>query len=289
MDPGGVARYWVQDRTGEERVLPFRDLVLRRTDTEGELLGILFGKVKDNHLEPIMSEVLVFLAQLLEDLPLDIPSRCDERPTPVALTRTLVPHLLWSTCTELDGDNCYYPSSSHYLVIDVIDLTLWDPKTRRVEAEEEVGEEEEEREEASEEEEKENSGAESDDPDYHESEESEWGRSESGGSGSPSERTEEEDVAATQKRRKKAQGKRSVEKSDGPAARLLQGDPTRNPEPPQEELGGDGVTTPEGSRSRRCRKSYSPAQSSPPPRPTVHIHGDEDTRASSLVVIPPST
>ncbi|GBG79370.1 hypothetical protein CBR_g29518 [Chara braunii] len=143
-----------------------------RTDMEGELLGILFGKVRDDHLKPITSEDSVFLAQLLDDLPLDIILRCDEWPTVATLTRTLVPHLLWSRCTELDGDNCYYPSSGHYLVIDVTDLTLWDPVIRRVkvggeandEEVEEEGEEESDREEG-------DSEAGSDELDYHESEE----------------------------------------------------------------------------------------------------------------------
>ncbi|GBG58920.1 hypothetical protein CBR_g24271 [Chara braunii] len=138
-----------------------------RMDMEGEFLGLLFGKVKDDHMEPITNEVLVFLAQLLDDLPLDIISRCDERPAVATLTRTLVPHLLWSTCAELDGDNtdkCYYPSSGHYLAIDVTDLTLWDPIIRRVEVEGVVDDAEKEREEESEEEEEEDSEAKTGDP-----------------------------------------------------------------------------------------------------------------------------
>ncbi|GBG71285.1 hypothetical protein CBR_g8707 [Chara braunii] len=171
-----------------------------RTDTKGEMLGILFVKVRDGHLEPITGEVLVFLAQLLDDLPLDVLSRCDEQSALTTLTRMLAPHLLWSTCTEIDEGNCYYPSSCHYLVIDMTDLTLWDPIIRRVEMEgvADDAEAEEEREEESEEEE-EDSGAEVDDPDYHESEESELGGSESGGSGSPNEQSKEEDEAATQR------------------------------------------------------------------------------------------
>ncbi|GBG75319.1 hypothetical protein CBR_g19951 [Chara braunii] len=250
-----------------------------RTNTEGELLGILFGKVRVDHLEPITSEVLVFLAQLLDDLPLDVLSRCDKRPTPATLTRTLAPHLLWSTCTEIDGDNCYYPSSGHYLVIDVTDLTLWDPIIRRGEERGEASKKEEEEEE----EEEESLEAESHDPDYNASEEAESGGSGSDESGSPSEQSKEENEAAAEKRRERAEGKRSVEESDGPAAQLLQGDLARNLEPPQEEPGGHGVTTAEGSRSKR-RRSSSPTQSSPP-RPTIHIRGDAGARASSPVFI----
>ncbi|GBG65313.1 hypothetical protein CBR_g50352 [Chara braunii] len=152
----------------------------------------------------------------------------------------LVPYLLWSTCMKFNGGN----SSGHYLVIDVPNLTLWDPIVRRVEIREEENEEEvkEEREEASQEEEEENSEVESDNPDYNESEESGLDESDN-----PSEQDKEEDEAAAQKRRKRAEGKRAVEESDGPAARLPQGDPARNPESPQEELRGHGVTTAEGS------------------------------------------
>ncbi|GBG66667.1 hypothetical protein CBR_g66802 [Chara braunii] len=135
-----------------------------RTNMERELLGILFGKVRNNHLEPITKEVLIFLAQLLDDLPLDIISHGDQRPTPITLTDTLAPHLLRSLCTEIDGDNCYYPSSGHYLVIDVTDLTFWDPIIRRGEERQEESEEEEG------EEEEENSKTESDHPDDNESE-----------------------------------------------------------------------------------------------------------------------
>ncbi|GBG93463.1 hypothetical protein CBR_g70951 [Chara braunii] len=132
------------------------------TDTEGDFIGILCGEVDDDHLAPITSEALVFLTQLLDDLQLDILSRCDERPRTVTICRTLQPVLLWSTCTELDGENCFYPSQGVCLVIDVTDLSTRDPLIRRIPAGE-TGDDEEE-EESGEEEEK------SDDPDYRESE-----------------------------------------------------------------------------------------------------------------------
>ncbi|GBG61272.1 hypothetical protein CBR_g19804 [Chara braunii] len=247
-----------------------------RMDTEGELLGILFGKVRDEHLEPITSEVSVLLAQLIDDLPLQILSRRDERSAPAALPRTLAPRLMarWSTCTELDGDNIYLPSSGDYLVIDVTDITLWDPIIRRVE----VGAgEEEERENTNEEE---DSDARSDDPDYRESEETGSEGSGSDESGSSGGRSEEEDEAAAQRRREKAEGKHPVQDSDESDERLLQDDPACNPEPPQEESGGDhGVATAVGSRSRRRRRSPIPAQSPQPQRPTVRLRGDTGTRA----------
>ncbi|GBG79447.1 hypothetical protein CBR_g29594 [Chara braunii] len=148
---------------------------------------------------------------------------------------------------------CNYPSSGHYLVIDVTDLTFWDPIIERVEMEgvADGADAEEEKEEESEEE---DSEVGSDDPDYHESEEGEQGEGESGESDSSDERSEEEDKVAAQRRREKAEGKQPVEESDEPAMRLLQGDPARNPEPPREESGGNGVTTTEGSRSRHRRR-----------------------------------
>ncbi|GBG88201.1 hypothetical protein CBR_g46689 [Chara braunii] len=162
----------------------------------------------------------------------------EEEQGTATLARTLVRHLLWSTCTELDGDNCYYPSKGAFVVIDVTDLSLWDPHIRRVnvgETSEEAGEEEEE-EEAAEDEileddhlqytegketpEEGESEAGSDDPDYHESEDAESeeassGREESeeeeGGSGEssgPTELSKEEKEAVAQRRRAATEGKR---------------------------------------------------------------------------------
>ncbi|GBG88361.1 hypothetical protein CBR_g47059 [Chara braunii] len=192
-----VVFHWAEPTDkDEEDEIPDDKVETWIIDTAGELLGLLFGKVRADHMEPITNEVMVFLAQLLDDLPLDIISRCDERPAVATLTHTFVPHLLWSTCTELDGDNCYCPSSGHYLAIEVTDLTLWDPIIRRVEVEGVADDAEEEREEESEEEEKEDSEVETDDTDHHESEESELGGSGSGKSDSPSETSKEEDEVA---------------------------------------------------------------------------------------------
>ncbi|GBG74320.1 hypothetical protein CBR_g18731 [Chara braunii] len=258
--PAGAVRALEPTDKDEEDEIPNDEVELLivqawRTNTGEKLLGLLFGKVGDGHLEPITNEVLVFLAQLLDNLPLDIISRCDKRVTVATLTRTLVSHLLWSMCTELDGDNCYYPSSGHYVAIDVSDLTLWDPIIRRVEVEGVADDAEEEREGEREEEEDEDSEAETDNPDYHESEEIGLGRSGSGKSDSPSEQSKEEDEVAAQRRRERAEGKRSTKELDGLATRLTQGDPARNPKPPHEESGGNGVTTADGFRSRRHKRS----------------------------------
>ncbi|GBG88487.1 hypothetical protein CBR_g47957 [Chara braunii] len=173
---------------------------------EGELLGIVFGKVEEGHLEAITDELLVFLAQLVDDLPLDILLRCDGKSGSDVLARALAPHLLWSTCTELDGDNCFYPYPSLYLEIDVTDLTLWDPFIRREnvlgasdeEEEEEEEKEEEEEEEEEEESEEEESGTDRDDPDYIGFEEEEEER----GTGEPRSRP----LEAKRKRKLKRNG-----------------------------------------------------------------------------------
>ncbi|GBG87711.1 hypothetical protein CBR_g45865 [Chara braunii] len=95
-----------------------------RTAEEGDLLGIVFGKVEEGGLVLITGELLVFLTQLVDDLHLDILSRCGEQPGTHVLSRMLEPHLVWSTCTEINEDNCFYPSLALYLEINVTDLTL---------------------------------------------------------------------------------------------------------------------------------------------------------------------
>ncbi|GBG72869.1 hypothetical protein CBR_g12588 [Chara braunii] len=132
-----------------------------RTAEHGDLLGFLFGKVEDGNLTLITDELLVFLAQLADDLPLDILWRSDNQPGTQVLSRTLEPHFMWSSCTEIDADNCLYPSQALYLEIKVTDLTFWDPIARQ-----NVAQDEEIRGADEEEEEKVPSSEERDDPDY---------------------------------------------------------------------------------------------------------------------------
>ncbi|GBG74475.1 hypothetical protein CBR_g18885 [Chara braunii] len=132
-----------------------------RTAEQGDLLGFLFGKVEEGNLTLITDELLVFLTQLADDLPLDILSHNDKQPGTHVLSRTLEPHLMWSTCTEIDEDNCFYPSQALYLEIDVTDLTFWDPIARQ-----NIAQDEEIRGSDEEEEEEESSSEERDDPDY---------------------------------------------------------------------------------------------------------------------------
>ncbi|GBG71029.1 hypothetical protein CBR_g8328 [Chara braunii] len=252
-----------------------------RTATEGDLLGILFGKVVDGNLTLITNELLVFLTQLVDDLPLDILSRCDNQSGTHVFSRTLEPRLLWSTCTELDDDNCAYPSQALFLEIDVTDLTLWDPIVRRGNARQE--------EEESEDEEEEKLSEDRDDPDYvqGEEEEDEEGEpaKEEGVAGEPSQRldrSKEEEEAEARKRLEKAEGKRSV--TEGPPPDLSLGNPWLDPQPPREEEGGDRATA-EGSGRRRRRRSKSPTSSGSPARLALSLHQDEGDRASSPVVL----
>ncbi|GBG86640.1 hypothetical protein CBR_g41703 [Chara braunii] len=253
-------------------------------------------------------------------------TRSRKRPSSLD-TRTLTPLLLWSTCTDLDKDNCRYPSQGKYLVIDATDLSVWDPLIRRVNVGEtsEEAREEKEGEEAVVEEvqeddhlqysegqetlEEEESKSGSDDPDYHGSEDvesveadsgeedveskdsgsrredSEEGKGGSGESSGPAELNKEEEEVVAQRRQDAAEGKRSIEESERPPSKLLQGDPMLNPEPPREEIERDGGAATEGSGSRRRRRSESPTQSSPPSRTTVRLRRDAGAQALSPIII----
>ncbi|GBG89254.1 hypothetical protein CBR_g48961 [Chara braunii] len=185
-----------------------------RTATEGDLLGILFGKVGDGNLALITSQLLVFLTHLVDDLPLDILLRCDNQLGTHVLSRTLEPRLLWSTCTELDDDNCVYPSQALFLEIDVTDLTLWDFIVRRGNGRQ--GEEE-----SEDDDEEEESREDRDDPDYVQGEEEEDEEGEPAEEetvvGEPSQRfdpSKEDEEAEARKRLEKAEGKRPI--TEGP-------------------------------------------------------------------------
>ncbi|GBG85540.1 hypothetical protein CBR_g40178 [Chara braunii] len=229
-----------------------------RTAEQGDLLGIVFGKVEEGNLTLITDELLVFLTQLVDDLPLDILSHSDKQPGTHVLSRTLEPHLVWSTCTEIDEDKCLYPSQALYLEIDVTDLTFWDPIARRNAAQdEEIGGADEE------EEEEEPSSEEHDDP------EREAGIA--GGSGQPSTKNEGEEELRKRKRQETPEGKRPT--TNDPFI----GDPWRDPEPPKE---GDDGTVAEGLRRRR-RRSESPPSSGSPSRTSIRLHQDLGVQGSS--------
>ncbi|GBG68438.1 hypothetical protein CBR_g2982 [Chara braunii] len=272
-----------------------------RTAEQGNLLGFLFGKVEEGNLTLITDELLVFLAQLADDLPRDILSHIDKQSGTHVLSRTLEPHLVWSMCTEIDENNCLYPSQALYLEIDVTDLTFWDPMARQ-----NIAQDKEIRGADEEEEEEEPLSEERDDPDYVpereagiadesnqpqvkdegvESKEEEG----SGLSGSECEGFEAEVRDAA---RERARGRRKRKRQEGkrPATDVSSVDPSigdlwRDPEPPEEE---DDGTTAEGSRGKRRRRSESPAPSGSPSRSSLRLHQDLGVRASSPVVLSPT-
>ncbi|GBG82970.1 hypothetical protein CBR_g36496 [Chara braunii] len=55
---------------------------------------------RPGHQELITQELTIPIAQLADDLPLDIISQDDEHPIPHVLSRTFTPYLQWSTCVE---------------------------------------------------------------------------------------------------------------------------------------------------------------------------------------------
>ncbi|GBG90866.1 hypothetical protein CBR_g51372 [Chara braunii] len=74
-----------------------------RTEVEGDLLGFVFGSVEAGHRQPIVGELLILLTQLVDDLPIDIISHCDESSAPHILSRSLTSYLQWSACLEAIG------------------------------------------------------------------------------------------------------------------------------------------------------------------------------------------
>ncbi|GBG85900.1 hypothetical protein CBR_g40713 [Chara braunii] len=86
-----------------------------RTDVEGDLLGFLFGSVRPGHRQPITQELVVPLAQLADDLSLDIVSQSDDSPASHVITRTLAPYLQWTACLEEPGSDSTLPSRQEYL------------------------------------------------------------------------------------------------------------------------------------------------------------------------------
>ncbi|GBG85381.1 hypothetical protein CBR_g40024 [Chara braunii] len=120
-----------------------------RTDVEGDLLGFLFGSVRPDHRQLIAQELTVPLAQLADDLPLEIVSHSDESLVPHVLTRTLTSYLQWSACLEEPGSGRNPPSQRDYLSPrEIIDLAFFQDRAasedEEVAIEEESADEEEE-------------------------------------------------------------------------------------------------------------------------------------------------
>ncbi|GBG90690.1 hypothetical protein CBR_g51134 [Chara braunii] len=219
--------------------------------------------LRPDHRQLIVHELTVPLAQLADDLPLEIVSQSDDSPVPHILTRTLAPYLQWSACLEEPGSGRNPPSQRDYLdPHEIVDLAFFQDRTTfeneevEMKAEEESSEEEEEVEEEadeeetpeegsysehiegkqSEEEEEEEQGDEEEE-DQEELEESEW-------EGFKEEvRDKARAQARAQKREEIAVGKRQLEFASE-AGQPHTDDPARDPEPPKPE---DGETAAETS------------------------------------------
>ncbi|GBG66270.1 hypothetical protein CBR_g57868 [Chara braunii] len=122
-----------------------------RTKVEGNLLEFLFGSVRPDLRQPIVHKLTVPLAQLADDLPLEMVSQSDDSPVRHVLTRTLAPYLQWSACLEEPGSHRKPPSQRGYLnPHEIVDLAFFQDWTDseneeiEIEAEEESSEEDEE-------------------------------------------------------------------------------------------------------------------------------------------------
>ncbi|GBG60051.1 hypothetical protein CBR_g382 [Chara braunii] len=243
-----------------------------RTEVEGNLF--LFGSVRPGYRHQIVQELTIPLAQLVDDLPLDIILQCDESPIPHVFSRALTPYLYWSACLEELAGNNNPPSQQPYMdPRGIIDLAFFQPRTASKDEVIALEEEEEEDEEGSEEEDEtredgsyseHNEGEQSDDEeedDKVEDEESEW---ETLGEEADRVEGEEEDLEAVQKREEIAADKRQLEYASE-ADLPISNDPAKDPKPPKPEDGDLAAETSSGSVRRRRSRSPSPSTSARPP------------------------
>ncbi|GBG69597.1 hypothetical protein CBR_g4427 [Chara braunii] len=207
------------------------------------------------------------LTQLVDDLPLDIVSQCDESPVPRVLSRTLTPYLEWSVCLEEQGDNNNPSSQREYLdPRRIIDLAFFQPRTASedegltLEEEEEEGVKE---------------------GDEEEEEESEW---ETLGEEAECTETKEEDPEAARRREEIAVEKQPLEFASG-VDLAIPNDPAKDPEPPKNDDGNLAAEISSAAARRRRSRSPSP---SPSARPPIRSRADAGHRASSPVLIPSS-
>ncbi|GBG87778.1 hypothetical protein CBR_g45934 [Chara braunii] len=293
---------WTKDEEHREW-FEYLELIVQawRTDVEGDLLGFLFGSVHPNHRQLIALELTVPLAQLADDLPLEIVSQSDESPVPHVLTRTLTAYLQWSACLEEPGTSRNLPSQQDYLdPREIIDLTFFQDRAASEDEEIEIKEESvEEEEEATEEdaeettpeegsysEHSEGDQSEGEEEDEEEEEELELEETEWEISAEELERTkaeQAEDPEAVRKRDEIAAEKRQLEFAS--VANLpITDDLARDPEPPKPEDGEQAETSSSPTGRRRSR-SPSPSTSD---QPSVQARTNTGHRASSTVVIPQS-
>ncbi|GBG89064.1 hypothetical protein CBR_g48775 [Chara braunii] len=211
----------------------------------------------------IVRELMIPLAQLVDDLPVNIISRSDNSPAPHVLERTLKSYLQWTACSEELGSSSHRPSSREHLdPLEVIDLCF------REEADEEEEEEEEEDEQKSEEgsysehSEGEPSEEEEEKKEEEEEEEEEGGDNELEweSQGEEPDRTEEDPEAAARRKEEIEAGKRPTEDAGTTDPSILN-DPYRDPEPPKPEDGDPAATTASATTTRQRSRSRSPSPS----------------------------
>ncbi|GBG82135.1 hypothetical protein CBR_g34416 [Chara braunii] len=255
-----------------------------RTSVEGEILAFLFGTVRPGYWELIAQELTILVAQLADDLPLDIIAQDDEHLVLLVLYRTLTPYLQWSACVEgaakhippsqqqyldprtaLDPAFFRYPTSEQFAAIreeeEEEDSTGSDEgegvRDQGGDSDEVLGEEDETPEEGSYSEHSE--GEQSEEEEDEEGEEEHEEEHEEGPAGSeweavPEEAlrtgTEAEDPEAARKREEIAAGKKELELASA-ASLHIHDDPNRDPEPPRPEDGDLAATTPTPSVRRR--------------------------------------
>ncbi|GBG60511.1 hypothetical protein CBR_g5687 [Chara braunii] len=252
--------------------------------------------MRPGHRQPIALELTVPLAQLADDLPLEIVSQSDESPVPHVLTRTLTPYLQWSVCLEEPGSDRNPPSQRDYLSSwEIIDpayfrdrMATEDEAIAVEEEEEEEDDEEETPEEGSYSEHSEGEQSEEEEEDEQDDEEEELELEESAWEISAEEGkqagAQTEDPEAARKREEIAAEKRQLEFASG-ANQQVADNPARDPEPPKPEDGDPTAKTSTAPTRRRRSRSPSPSTLDCPP---VRVLTDAGHRASSPVVIPPS-
>ncbi|GBG71030.1 hypothetical protein CBR_g8329 [Chara braunii] len=240
------------------------------------------------HRQLIVWELSVPFVQLIDDLPLDIISQCDESPVPHVLPRRLTQYLQWSACLEERGGGGNYPLRSEYQnPRGIIDILFFQPRALSegeaitVEEEEEEDEEDETSEERSyfEHSEEKPSGEEEEEEENQEEEEEGFEWESLGEEAGRAEVQEEDPEVVAWPREEITVGKQPLEYASG-ADLPIPDDPTRDPEPPKDGNGDPSAET--SSAQARRRRSRSP---SPSTRPPVRTRTDAGHRASSPVVI----
>ncbi|GBG90202.1 hypothetical protein CBR_g50383 [Chara braunii] len=256
---------------GQQLATEWNQWLTRHDDNLVPTDGIEVGGLRTARHEP----AVVLPELLVDDLPLDIVSQCDESPVPHILSPTLTPYLQWSACLEEHIGNNNPPSQRQYLdPREIIDLAFFQPRTASEdealtpEEEEEEGVEEgdEEEEETSEEPgsyseySEEEPGEEEEEEE--EEEESEW---ETLGEEPDRAETQEEDPEAARRREEIAARKQPLEFASG-VDLPIPNDPAKHPEPPKNDDGDLAAET--SSAPARRRRSRSP---SPPPPPVYQF------------------